>query len=198
MNYTTLQANVADAMGRSDVPSYVYTLTTAAINRDLRLIDMESTTTLTTATHPVDLSALSPAFHSVISLYAEVGGSPRILRPVTEFGSHNFISTGAPQYYTLRDGALWLDPVPDGTYTLYMTYNSALAALSAGADTNDVMSRYPDLYIYSALTHAAIWASDSEREASYGGAYVAAKKMAEKDDLRRRIGTSLETRSRRL
>lgn len=197
MDYATLQSNVESAMGRSDVPSYVYTLTTAGVNRDMRLLDMQNTATLTTATHPVDLSALDPAIGSVVSLYAEVGGDPRQLRPVTEFGAHEYVDTGSPRYFSIRDGSLILDPEPDGTYTLYLTYIGALATLSADADTNDVMSRYPDLYIYQALTHAAVWAGDEKRSIEFAAAYSAAKKLAQKDDMRRRVGTSLEIRPRR-
>lgn len=199
MDYTALQANVESAMGRSDVPSYVYTVTTASINRDMRLLDMQQVdSSLTTATHPVDISGLDPEIQSIVSLYTEVGGDPRILQPVMEYGSHNYIDSGAPRFYTLRDDAIWFDPEPDGTYTLYLTYIGKLADLSAGSDTNDVMSRYPDLYIYCALTHAAIWAGDKEREQTYLQAYVAAKKAAKKDDLSRRMGPSLATRSRRV
>jgi hypothetical protein len=197
MDYATLQSNVESALGRSDVPSYVYTLTTAAVNRDMSLLDMQDTATLTTATHPIDLSGLDLPFHSVLSLYAEIGGEPHEMEAVTEFGAHVHTSTGTPRFYAVRGSELWLDPVPDGTYTLNLVYNGHLADLSGDTDTNAVMSRYPDLYLYCALTHASIWAGDDQRLSVYGPAYSAAVKAAQKDDTQRRMGTSLVPRSKR-
>lgn len=195
MNFGQLKSHVTSAMGRSDVPDYVYMLTSAGINRDCRFLDMQTSTTVTTAANPATLPS---DFGSIISAYVEVGGDNRILQNVTDQTARLYADDRAPRFYAIQDGTILFAPDPDGTYTVYLQYVRALPALSADADTNDVMSRYPDLYLYQSLTHAAIWAKDAESEQSYGRAYAASLKLAERDDLNRRTSLGIASRSRRL
>lgn len=195
MDFATLKANVQSAMGRSDVPDYVYTLTTAGINRDCRFLDMQSSTTITTASNPATLPS---DFQSVVSAYINYGGDNHVLSQVTDHAAHLEAPDRIPRFFAIRDGAMYFAPEPDGTYTVYLEYIAQLAALAEDADTNDVMSRYPGLYVYQALTHAAIWRGDAQAEQSYGRAYAAELQLAQRDDMNRRMSTGITSRSRRL
>jgi len=195
MNFGQLKSYVESAMGRSDVPDYVYMLTTAGVNRDCRFLDMQTSTTVTTASNPATLPS---DFGSMVSASVEVGGDNRILENVTDQAARLYADDRAPRFYSIQDGQIYFAPEPDGTYTVSLQYVKALDGLSADSDTNDVMSRYPGLYLYQALTHAAIWAKDAESEQSYGRAYAAALNLAKKDDMNRRTSLGIKARSRRL
>jgi len=199
MNFGQLKAYVESAMGRSDVPDYVYMLTTAGINRDCRFLDMENYVEVVLTSQTADLPA---DFQSVIAIHTRIGGSAsgtRIaLQNVTTQGARLHSEPGYPRFFAIKDKVVLVHPDPDGEYELYIDYIGALADLVAETDTNDVMSRYPDLYLYQALTHAAIWAKDGESEQSYGRAYAAALNLAKKDDMNRRNALGVTTRSLRL
>lgn len=182
--FATLQADVKDAMGRTDIPSYVYRLTQAGINRDLRILEMQSETTLTASGEIVSLPS---DFLEAESLYIDSGGSRTRLVPITEMSQavrHN--SSGRPYYYAVHDGEITLSPVPDGSYTITLRYYARLANFSADGDTNDILTRYPGLYLYGALTHAAVWAKDTESAQTYNAAYTNELDRLKKADVKRR------------
>ena len=195
MTFAELKSYVESAMGRTDVPAYVYVLTTAGINRDCRLLDMQTSTTVTTASNPATLPS---DFGSIVSAYTQAGGDNFVLESVTDHAANYQEDDRIPRFYTIRDGSIFFSPEPDGTYTVYLQYIAKLSDLSADSDTNDVMTRYPDLYLYLALVHAAIWSGDQKREQSYGAAYAAALERAKQDDKQRRMSTGITARSRRL
>lgn len=186
--FGALQTAVQSAMGgRDDIPQFVYDLTTADINRDLRLIEMQTETTLSATAESVTLPT---DFLEVVTLY--VDATPRkMLFPVTEGAQairHD--SSGQPAYYAIHDGELTLMPVPDGTYSLKLRYYARLTDFSESGDTNDVLVNYPSVFFYGALTHAAVWASDQERLGAYSAAYSGAMEAARKADAKNRRGSA--------
>lgn len=193
MNYGTLQSNVQSAMGRSDVPSYVYDLTTSGLNRDLRLLEMQCVTTLYASGETIDLPT---DFLEAESAYINSGGSRSPLVPISEMSQavrHD--SSGRPYYYAIHKDSMTLMPVPDIAYEIEFRYYEKLAALSADTDTNDVMTNYPGLYLYAALTHAAVWAQDDEAAQRYNAAYGAEKDLVMKADKARRNSGPLVQRT---
>jgi len=206
MDFSQLKANVESAMGRNDVPDYVYGLATSAINRDLRLLDMEAQTTLTATGAGVALTltatgagvALPADFGSVRSIYTFHGGTRVPLGAITDQMTSIDAQSGAPRFYAIQGSSLKLSPEPDGEYAIELNYFANLPDLIADDATNVVLQRYPDIYLYAALSHAAIWAKDEASERSYGAAYVGGVQQARKDDRRRRYGTAIKSRNTRL
>jgi hypothetical protein len=195
MNFGELQANVQSAMGRSDVPSFVYMLTTAGLNSDpdLRLLEMQREVPLTAAAESVTLPA---DFLSAESVYLNNGGVRTRLIPETESAQavrHD--PSGTPYFYAVHNGELTLMPVPDGTYTITLRYYARLADLVAPTDTNAVLDAYPQLYLYQALIHAALWAQDDEGSARYSSAYSSSKALVMKNDIKRRFAGPMIQRS---
>lgn len=187
-DYATLQADVKSAMGRTDIPSYVYRLATATINQECRLLEMQAETTLSAAASV----ALPSDFLEMESVYIDVSNSRRALMPTTEqTQAQTHSNTGMPRTYAIHDGELTLSPGPDDTYTLTVRYYARLSDLSAGVDTNDVLTRHPALYLYAALTHAAVWAKDSEAAGVYAQMFQGEVARAKKADVSRRMGPTL-------
>lgn len=183
MDFATLKASVNSALGRTDVPDYVYTLMTSDINRDIRILELETTTTLSVSS---ESTTLPSDFSQVVSMY--IDATPRTpMVPITHQSlATRHDSSGKPYYYAIADGALEVMPVPDGTYSVVLRYIAKVAAFSADADTNDVIALHPGLFLYSALHHAAVWKQDAELLAGYGQAYVGLKTMVLDADKKKR------------
>lgn len=195
MDFASLKANVVSAMGRTDIPSYVYDLATSTINSEFRLLEMQDETTLSASSETVTLPA---DFNEIESVYIDAGGSRTMLIPTTEQGQaigHD--SSGRPFYYAIHNGEMTLMPVPDGTYTITLRYYTNLADLALDADTNAVLTRYPALYLYLALGHAAVWAKDDQSAVMYAQIFEGERKRAIKADTQRRLGPTLMPRNMR-
>lgn len=82
------------------------------------------------------------------------------------------------------------DRVPDQVYTIEMQYFKFLPALSNSSTTNSVLSKFPMVYLYSALFHAAQWAHDSEMLERYALLAENAIQSANASDRKGRFGPS--------
>lgn len=132
----------------SRIPSFI-TLAEARFNRTLATLQQEVTTTLDISTAFTNLPAdynkgLVLAYDGQILKKA----SPEYLALITE--------TGQPQYYTITGNQLQVAPTPDQSYTFTIFYLKTIPALTDDAPTNWLLDEAPDLYLYEALTHAAM------------------------------------------
>jgi hypothetical protein len=167
MTFSELQAAVASAIARSDVPAYAYTLATAELNTRLRLREMETTAELTADAASV---ALPDDFLMVKSLYVNADPQAPLEAATGYQRALDYRASGYPRTFTVVGSDLFLNPVPDGEYTLTLKYIARLAALSGDTDTNDVLTNHPALYLYAVLKHAAVWAQDVELASTYAAA----------------------------
>jgi hypothetical protein len=194
MDYAALRASVESAMGRADIPAYVYELASSTINTDLRLLEMEVSTTLTAA----ETVTLPSDFLELTTLYVESGGSRFQVMPSTEQTlAAGYSTDGRPSGYAVHNGELTLSPAPSAGYTLTLRYYARQPNLVADADTNDILTNYPGLYLYLALGHAAIWAKDDQSAANYASVFEGVRTRVEKADVARRLGATLRPRNMR-
>jgi len=137
----TLRSRIADDIARSDLTSQIAT----AINNAIRHYERErfwfneATASLVTVASTQTV-ALPSDFMAADNVRVTVNGSTYDLFPrtkayidaLTVTASH----TGQPSDWTIYAQNLWLWPVPDAVYTLTMTYQKSLGALSSSSDTN--------------------------------------------------------------
>ena len=195
MNFLELRTRVQDAMGRTDVPLYVYDLMIDDMNNDLRVLEMQATTTLTASS---EVTNLPDDFLSVESLYTDTGSVRTNLTPITEQSqATGHDRSGRPYYYAIHDLELTLMPVPDGEYDLTLRYYARLPDLENDTDTSAAMSRYRQVFFYNALAHAAVWAKDAEMAQLYNSAYTSALSRTNKRDIKDRISGPMGQRSPR-
>lgn len=183
MDFATLKARIAAIIGRAPA-DVCYELVTADVNQELRLRVMESTATLTEAA----TCALPSDFLDMVSLYRDT--DPRhTLKPLPpQAMQRTYHGSGVPQFYSITDGAMALSPAPNGAESLVMRYLAAVPDLSADGDTNDVLTKYPSIYVYGVLSHHALLIRDMEALAGWAAAYEKAKAQARKDDASYRSG----------
>lgn len=175
MDYAGLKAAVNSTFhGRGDIPDHVYELVLAEFNRDLRTVDMIETASITA---DAEYEALPADFLQAISLHLSIGGVRYRLQPMQQDAlNYNRPETGVPRLYAVTSDGLKLHPTPDAEYTLTLEYYEQIAALSGDSDTNVILSRYPEAYLYTSLKHAALWNGDSARLAEFAAASDTAKK----------------------
>lgn len=186
MDYAGLQTAINSTFGgRTDIPEHIYEIALSEINRDVRTLDMQGTTTLTASTEEVSLPS---DFLEVVAAYIDSGGYRNRLEPRTPDAlNYRRDDTGRPGFYAVVDGALKLLPAPDGSYDIELRYYQRNSALSADGDTNDVLSQYPELYLYCVAKHAATWMQDAELITAFAGTYMDAYERMKKSERSRML-----------
>lgn len=197
MDFAGLQNNVQNAMGRTDVPDYIYELVTAELNRDLRMLDMQTTVELTASSEYTNLPA---DFLEVESLYLDSDRRIALQLHTADAINSRRRDPGRPWGYAIVNDAvagvaqIKLIPTPDGEHDLVMRYFQKLPDLSGAVTTNVALDRYPNLYVYGSLQQAALWAQDGEMQQRYGGFYRDALSAAQMSERNRDAGGPLSLR----
>lgn len=173
-NYTTLQTAVADWLARSDLTAYIPDFIALAEQQiyfgsddpafptdPLRVRQMETVTTLTLSTNPVNLPS---DFLEQRRVYInDTNRTP--LSPVspeqllTDYPSS---ATGRPVEFAIEGNAARFAPSPDSSYEVPVLYYAKPDPL-ATTTTNGVLTAYPMVYLYTALTQAAPFCNNDER-----------------------------------
>lgn len=164
--YGGLKTSVANFLNRSDltadIPDFI-TLAHSDLNASVRHWRMVKRATAT----------VSGQFLNVPSDWLEGLNIQISSDPVTPLGFASIQqmdqfraqhpSAGKPCWFAIHGSQLEFVPVPDGNYTVEMTYYAELDTLSDDTDANWLLTRYPNAYLYGALLQAAPFLRDDER-----------------------------------
>ncbi len=189
--FATLKTAIENWLGdsatlTSRTPEFV-SLAEDDINMELRVREMETSTNLTVNAQTV---ALPTRFAQAKRLY--LSGDP--IKPVDYLPPQDFwaryLSTdsGEPKAFTIEGENFVFGPTPDSSYTGKLLYYQKLAAFSADADTNTVLTTKRGLYLYGALKHGALYLEDAEKAAFYAGLYQEVLDKAHRSDSKDRHG----------
>ena len=88
-------------------------------------------------------------------------------------------TSGKPYYYFFERGQIRFWPTPDGSYPCSIIYRAKLPAL-ATFGVNQVLTDYPNLYLWASLTEGFLYLFNEERAIQYEGRYKAAIRDANK------------------
>ena len=177
--FAELKAAISGILGR-DPDNAVYQLTTAEINRDLRLLSMEATTTIAEAASV----SLPSGFLKPVSVHRDTDNRTALTATSSHAINAEYAESGSPTKYAVADDSgtlvLKLNRPGDGT-NLVIRYIAELADLSNDDDTNDVLSQHPNVYFYGALHHHGLLIGDP-RGAGWSQAYSDAVASAKRSD----------------
>jgi hypothetical protein len=169
-DYPTLKQVVADWLDRDDlatkIPMFVQ-MCEAMFNRELRTPDMESTTTLLSSTESVILPTDYLAMRSVY-LHGSPDSPLRGISPTTQRSDWDG-TAGIPVAYTLVSGVLRLVPPPESQTALVMDYWAQIEPLSDANESNWLLQKHPDAYLYGTLYNAEAYLDNSTRAAQWKG-----------------------------
>jgi len=96
-------------------------------------------------------------------------------------------TSGEPRFFTITS-QIEFDKAPSTTYTIEMSYYARLEALSSSNTTNDVLTDYPDLYLYGTLMHLSIWERDIKQAQLYKSLFDEQIAQANAQERRGRYG----------
>ncbi|UOF80837.1 tail tubular protein A [Caudoviricetes sp.] len=166
--YSDLKTAVGDYLNRADLTAVIPTfiaLSEAKFNRELRTRNMltraECVSDNEFVALPVDFLEAYLLELNMTDIAAQ--------QPLAFVGPNEAKSLKANKiinkvrYFTLIDGAFELLPAPTSNVDLLLTYYAKIPSLSDTQTTNWLMTKSPDLYLYSALLEATPYLKNDER-----------------------------------
>jgi len=165
--YSDLQTTVANWLNRTDLTSTIPDLITLAESRlssDLKSRSMETKVTLSTVANTVIVAIPSDM---VEMRRIQVLSNPNIVlsyRTPDEISQdYPYGQTGTPTVFTVVGNNIEVYPIPDGVYSLELTYVQRIPALSASNTTNWCLTSWPNVYLFATLLEAAPFLMNDER-----------------------------------
>ena len=190
--YAELKTSIANWLNRSDLTSEIaddfIKLTEADFNAKLRIRQMEQIDTVTINAETVTVPT---GFISVRSFYILSSSTKYPLEYITP---HNLFEirggsrSGRPRSYTIEADneteQFRFGPSPDTSYTGYLSYYKAIAALSDSNTSNYILSTHPNIYLYGSLYHATnfLGGMDPDQKQNWLQMYITALERCEQND----------------
>ena len=171
-NCAQLKAMVADYLARSDLSAQMHgfiRLFEAKTNRRLAVAGQEIVTTITPDINGV--VALPADFSSIREVVALTVPS-RVLDSVTKsFADSQYSSatSGIPACYYVVGASLY--PVPVTASGIKLVYYAGVSGLNADTDTNWLLTKNPDLYLYGTLAESCAFLMDDQAAARWQSAH---------------------------
>jgi len=188
-SFDTLCAATADWLNRADltdqIPAFI-TLTTAQFNRELRLRDMMIRADTTSDQENVQLPDDWLEHYSLVLDPGTPPQSPGWTNPPLRYMSEkesnalkqkNFGGTGQVTGYTVIGNMIELVLPPGADVDLKMVYYQRIPDLSTTVQTNWLLAKSPDLYLYSTLMQASPYLKDDDRMQVWGNTRQALMEM---------------------
>lgn len=174
--YSDLQTAVGNWLNRSDlsalIPDFI-TLAEAKLNADLQNVrSMEVKTTLSTVAGTSTVAL--PTDLLEVKRLQVLGAANTVLQyrsPDEIAADYAWNQTSQPVVFTVIGGNVELAPIPDGVYSLELTYFQKIPALSNSNTTNWLLTAWPNAYLYAALCAAQPYLMNDERLPTFQALY---------------------------
>jgi hypothetical protein len=182
--YSNLKTTIANYLNRSDLTAYLgdfITLTEARLNRELRVREMVNTDTSITTVAGTQSYALPTGYieATTVIFQSDPYCTLRFISNSDFYNKYNASqSRGKPTYFTIVGSNILLGVAPNSATTLQINYYKSLTALSDSNASNDILTNYPELYLYGALAESAPFIMQDERINTWGNLYKEALKNA--------------------
>ena len=182
--YSNLKTTIANYLNRSDLTAYLadfINLTEARLNRELRVREMVNTDTSITTVAGTQSYSLPTGYLEATTVLFQ-SNPYRTLRFISNTDFYNKYNTsltsGKPTYFTIVGINILLGHAPDTATTLQINYYKSLTSLSDSNTTNDILTNYPELYLYGSLAESAPFIMQDDRINTWAALYKEALKNA--------------------
>ena len=173
--FSNLKSLVADYLARDDlttqIPDFIR-LAESRMDKELRVRELIKRAT-TTTTADDDTVNLPTDFLGVIDIFVE--GNPKqqldYVTPSQYSAVYGGSVKGKPKIFTVLGKEFRLGPKPDTNYTIEILYHERIPNLSDSQTTNDILTHYPDLYLYGTLIEAEPFLQNDARVQTWLGLY---------------------------
>ena len=183
-SYANLKTEIANYLNRTDLTSYLDTfieLAESRIARDLRLREMENidisiTTVYGTQSYDLPTGYLEMryvAYQTSPYTFLTFLAPPDFMR-VYNAGE----GSGTPSHYTIIGSKIYLGMQPDAAKVLELGFFKRPTGLSAVNTSNDILTNFPDIYLYSCLAESEPFLMNDERLQVWASLYKEAVETA--------------------
>jgi hypothetical protein len=199
-DYDWLKAAIASWLHRSGsaeltlrIPEFIM-LAESEINTfmRMRLMEVDDSLTLLAGTRTI---ALPDLYLEPIRLDLVFTGrdnetltyqAPNQMRIETQTGA-----AYQPQFWTVNGANIEFPAVADQDYSVL--FRNLQGFDIATTSTNELLTKYPGVYLYGSLMHAAPWIANDARIATWGSMYDRIVKLANRKEARNKTLTTLQT-----
>ena len=192
-NYDNLKDSVIKWSKRDDVSTFVddfIDLCEAEMYKTLRIRDMQARATADTSGRYLELP---DSFIEMRRLRLISGSQNYELQSCVPESLRIISSGGIPSFYTVTT-QLEFDRTADATYTIEMQYWKSLTVLDDTNTTNQVLTRFPDIYLFGSLWALYDWAMEPDLSNYYYQKFQNSIKQANDMDAKGRIGPTPQMR----
>ena len=203
--YDNLKSEIASFLNRDDLTANIDTFIDLAETRharDLRIREMEAVSTSITTVAGTQSYDLPTGYLEL--RYAMLQTSPytmlQYMSPADFFRVYNEgEGTGMPVYYTIVGKKIYLGHSPDSANVLELGFFQRATALSSSNTTNDILTNFPDLYLYGSLAETSPFLMQDERLAVWSSLYKEGVRTANESAQRGRVSAApLQMSARRV
>ena len=203
--YANLKTEIASFLNRDDLTAQIDTFIDLAETRharDLRIREMETVDTSITTVAGTQSYDLPTGYLEL--RYAMLQTSPytmlQYMSPADFFRVYNAgEGSGMPVYYTIVGKKIYLGHEPDSANVLELGFFKTPTALSDSNTTNDVLTDFPDLYLYGSLAETSPFLMQDERLAVWASLYKEGVRTANESAQRGRVSAApLQMSARRV
>tara|TARA_A100000171_G_scaffold14853_1_gene13291 strand:+ start:351 stop:980 length:630 start_codon:yes stop_codon:yes gene_type:complete len=203
--YDNLKSEIASFLNRDDLTANIDTFIDLAETRharDLRIREMEAVSTSITTVAGTQSYDLPTGYLEL--RYAMLQTSPytmlQYMTPADFFRVYNEgEGTGMPVYYTIVGKKIYLGHTPDSANVLELGFFQRATALSSSNTTNDILTNFPDLYLYGSLAETSPFLMQDERLAVWSSLYKEGVRTANESAQRGRVSAApLQMSARRV
>ena len=203
--YDNLKSEIASFLNRDDLTANLDTFIDLAETRharDLRIREMEAVSTSITTVAGTQSYDLPTGYLEL--RYAMLQTSPytmlQYMTPADFFRVYNEgEGTGMPVYYTIVGKKIYLGHSPDSANVLELGFFQRATALSSSNTTNDILTNFPDLYLYGSLAETSPFLMQDERLAVWSSLYKEGVRTANESAQRGRVSAApLQMSARRV
>ncbi|ANS04568.1 hypothetical protein [uncultured Mediterranean phage] len=194
--YANLKTEIASYLNRTDLSSYLDTfidLAESRMARDLRLREMENidvSITTVSGTQSYDL----PTGYLEMRYVAYQTNPYTFLTYVTPPDFMRVYNagegSGSPTHYTIVGSKIYLGMQPDSAKVLELGFFKRPTKLSSLNTTNDILTFFPDLYLYSSLAESEPFLMNDERLKVWATLYKEGIKTANESAQRGRTSSA--------
>ncbi len=185
--YRWILRMTTDRVVTSDQVQNYISLCESELNRELRVRELEESTTLSTVATQ-DFVNLPSDFRKVGSIYHL--SSPfdiKTLPTIKDLKIKYSTRSERPCEATIYGTKIYLGPTPNAIYDINLDYYKEITALSDLNTTNVILTRYPDVYLYGAIRHAYINTRDEKNLSVAENNYTAAINRIKDADISSRM-----------
>lgn len=180
-NYAELQQSIANYTHRADlvgvIPDFIRNAE-ARLNRTLRCMEMERRVKATIAS---EYQALPNDYLAMRNIQVNSADGPRFIEFVSpqqiDQVTSKLSSDGAPCFFTIVGGAqMQFSPVPTSAVEIEVAYYQRIPVLGSTIkgeyiNTNWVLDKHPDAYLYGALLQSEAYGYKDSRLAMWKQVY---------------------------